>query len=199
MYDWLVLVAIALGPLVGIWVTRIIDRRNEKAKRREAVFEALIKTRGLELSFEHTGALNMVPFLFDERKVREAYSKTMEALNDPALGSTDEGTFAGAFQRLQARRNDLIREVGESVGSPLPQNEQERLGYAPRAWTRQYNEQETLRALLIDAFEGRKALHTVTVVFEPPAQTDSKRIGETSPSPSTRKRRSVKTKGDQRK
>lgn len=187
LYDWMILAAVALGPIIGIWVTRVVDSHKEKARKREAVFEGLIKTRGLELSYEHANAFNMVPFLFKEPRVRAAYSKTMEALNDTSLSSSDDNVYNAAIVRMNAARADLIREVGEAVGTPLPTSEMERFGYAPMAWRREHSEQETLRTHLIEALEGRRALHTIATVFEPPENsgepaklTDPFRLGASS-------------------
>lgn len=169
LLDWLTLAAIFLGPLVGIWVTRVIDNAKERGKRREAVFEGLVRTRGLELSPDHVSNLNMVPFLFKEQPVREAYSRTMTAFSDAALGSSDPKVVEGAVARMNAARQDLIRTIGEAVGSPLPTNELERLGYAPQAWARQQIEQDQLRALLIEWMEGKRATNMIAGVWEVPA------------------------------
>ena len=169
MFDWLTLTAIVLGPLVGIWVTRIIDNAKERGRRRESVFEGLIRTRGLELSPDHVSNLNMVPLLFKEPPVRDAYSRTMTAVSDVALASSDPQVVAGALFRLNAARQDLIRSLGEAVGSPLPANELERMGYAPQAWARQQLEQDLLRSLLIEWLEGKRTTHMVAGVWELPA------------------------------
>lgn len=173
-FDWLTLIGLMLGPLIGIWVTRLIDRSNDIQRRKEAVLEGLIRTRGLELSPDHVSNLNMVPLLFNEREVQAAYSKIMVAVNDGALESNDLAVQNGAIARLSAARQDLIREIARAVKTPLPDGEMERLGYAPKAWTREFQEVSQLRGGLIDVIEGRRPLSMVAGVWsmeEPPNQS----------------------------
>ncbi|MAM38505.1 MAG: hypothetical protein CL949_08370 [Erythrobacter sp.] len=186
-FDWLTLLAILSGPVIGVWVTRVIDRQRDYKRRREAVLEGLLRTRGLELSPDHVGSLNMVPVLFSEAPVRDAYSRVMEALNDGSLGSDNAETAQGAFVRLNAARSDLLREIGHAVGSPLPDKELERHGYAPQAWMRQQNEQDALRALLIEWLEGRRVTHINAGVWEADGPQKPNQIEETPPAPETKK------------
>lgn len=171
LIEWLMLIATAGGPLVGIWVTRFIDRANDKVRRREAIFEGLIRTRGLELSPDHVSNLNMVPVLFREGSVREAYRTVMDALNDGKLQSQDEAVAFAAIRRIGNSRQDLIREIGKAVGSPLPESENERHGYAPVAWEREYAEMGRLRRALIEVAEGRQTVAMTGAIWEvdPPA------------------------------
>lgn len=166
LIEWLMLIATAAGPLVGVWVTRWVDKLNDKDRRREAVFEALVRTRGLELGQEHVSNLNMVPLLFKEPAVVTQYQRMMAALNNPAFASPDEHTATGAVQAANAARRDLIREIGKAVGTPLPEGENERHGYAPILWEREQRDIIQLRTGLIEMIEGRKPLQAVAAVFE---------------------------------
>jgi hypothetical protein len=123
----------------------------------------------------------MVPLLFKEGPVRAAYSRTMEVLNDPALGSADEKVADGAAIRLNAAKKDLLREIGEAVGMALPANELERMGYAPRYWQKAQNEQDNLRTLLIDWLEGNRVTHMVAGIFELPDHLNSGPAAPPSP------------------
>ena len=166
MIEWLMLFATFSGPLVGIWVTRLVDRANDKTRRREAVFETLVRTRGLELSPEHVSALNMVPLLFKEAVIRSAYGRVMEVLNDSALGSNDREQREAPMRKLVAARQDLIREIGRAVGTPLPDNEHERHGYAPQGWADAQNEAGAIRQGLLEVLEGRRAVNMIAGIWQ---------------------------------
>lgn len=166
-FDRLTLIAIVAGPLIGIWVTRLIDDRKVRGDRRWAIFESLIKTRGLELSPEHVSNLNMIPLMFPkELAVTTAHSQLMQALNDPALASADDAIADPIFLRVKTARQDLITAVGRAVKANLPDGVLERLGYAPSAWASEFNEGQRLRRDMIDVMNGRKAMHMVAGVWE---------------------------------
>lgn len=172
LIEWLMLIATGAGPLVGIWVTRWIDRSNDKVRRREAVFEALVRTRGLELSQDHVSNLNMVPLLFKEQEVAQPYARMMEALNHPSFRSDDPAIVAGMVQLANAARRDMIRAIGKAVGTPMPEGEHERNGYAPVLWEREQSDIMRLRSGLIDVLEGARALQMIAGIFELPQPAD---------------------------
>lgn len=173
-YDWLTLAAILLGPLVGIWVTRLVDSAKAEKDRRWAIFEGLIRTRGLELSPDHVSNLNMVPLIFaKDAKVTAQHSSLMLALNDAALRSEDPSIYGPAGVRLNTARQNLVVTVGRSVGANLPDGLLERLGYAPIAWETDYQEGQRLRRDLIDVVAGRKAMHMVAGIWELQASPSS--------------------------
>lgn len=176
LLGWLSIAAILAGPLVGIWVTRFIDKANEAKRKKEAVLEGLIRTRGLELSPDHVSNLNLVPLFFKEVGVRTAYSRFMESAVNPSLSSQEEEVVRGAVIGLNAARQDLIREIAKAVGVSLSENEVERLGYAPMGWQRQHNEIEQLRRMLVETLEGKRSIPMIAGIWElpsnPPEQID---------------------------
>lgn len=190
-FDWLTLIAIVAGPLAGIWVTRLIDERKSRGDRRWAIFESLIKTRGLELSPEHVSNLNMIPLMFPkEPAVTAAHSQLMQALNDPALGSDTDLISEPVFLRVKNARQDLITAVGRAVKANLPDGVLERLGYAPSAWATEYQEGQRLRRDMIDVLNGRKAMQMIAGIWEipqpssPPSTQQSPLEGANEPPPS---------------
>lgn len=176
LMEVLMLLATVSGPLVGIWVTRWIDRANDRVRKREAVFEAMIRTRGLELSQEHVSNLNMVPLLFKEGDVRSAYSRIMEVVNGGTLTAPEEAVRDAAMRRLVDARRDMIRAIGHAVKTPLPESETERHGYAPQGWIDEQLETQTLRRAATEFFAGRSAAHMIAGIWqvpEPPKDPDN--------------------------
>ncbi|SFP16798.1 DUF6680 family protein [Qipengyuania nanhaisediminis] len=166
-YDWLVLLAIFFGPLVGVWITRWIDAAQEKKKRRWDLFETLRRTRGLELSPDHVAAINMVPVLFsDDTEAMSEWGKLMDALNNPGWRSEDQTVREGFYKSAADARHNLTQRIGDVVGAKLPKKEEHRLGYAPSAWENEFLEQAAARKLLIDVLSGEQPLKMLAGVYE---------------------------------
>ena len=70
-YALATLAAIALGPIISVIVTRILDNYREKRQRRMQVFRDLMQTRGVRLDPIHVAALNVVEIEFynDQRAI----------------------------------------------------------------------------------------------------------------------------------
>ncbi|QKG71155.1 MULTISPECIES: DUF6680 family protein [Erythrobacter] len=176
-YDWLVLAAIFCGPLVGIWVTRLIDASKEQKNRRWELFVTLRRTRGLELSPDHVAAVNMVPVLFShDKEAMEEWGKLMDSLNDPSWNSADDNVRLGLITRSGDARHNLIRRIGEVVGARLPIREEHRLGYAPVAWVNEMNEQAEVRQRFIEVLRGERSLHMVAGVFDLANEVERKEV-----------------------
>lgn len=167
LYDWLVLLAIFSGPLVGVWITRWIDAAKEKKERRWSLFETLRRTRGLELSPDHVAAINMVPVLFsDDAEAMSEWGKLMDALGNPGWKSEDQQVREGFYKSAADARHNLTQRIGEVVGAKLPKKEEHRLGYAPSAWEQEFLEQAAARSLLIDVLSGKQPLKMLAGVYE---------------------------------
>ena len=181
---WVEVLAILLGPLVGIWVTRLIDRAKEARARRYSLFETLMRTRGLELSAEHIGAINLVPVIFrpariwgrpSKPKVIEAWERLMDALNDPAWEAEDHKVREGALFKAAKCRMTLVEAVARAVGEALPDKEEHRAGYVPKAWSTQFNTQWESLSLLKQVLSGERSIGMVAHVVDyttPPADVE---------------------------
>lgn len=172
-YEWLVLAAILFGPLIGVWVTRLIDTVNEKKDRRWKLFETLRRTRGLELSPDHVAAINMIPVLFDHDKdTMTEWEKLMAALNNVGWNSDDEQVREAVFRATENARHNLVRRIAKIVGAKLPEKEEHRLGYAPIAWQVELKEQVEVRARLLEVLGGERPLKMLAGVYDLGAQAE---------------------------
>lgn len=167
LYEWLTLSAILVGPLVGIWVTRLIDAARETNKRRWELFVTLRRTRGLELSADHVAAINMVPVLFaKEPAVMRGWEELMDVLNDQSWNSLDEAVKLGVVERSVAKRVNLVNAVAHAVKATLPTKEEHRLGYAPIAWSNDQNQIIEARGQLLKVLKGQQVLHMTAGVYQ---------------------------------
>ena len=108
--DLLTIIAIFLGPIVALFLQRIIDYLREKKERRVRTFVTLMTTRAASLSPEHLNALNSIDVVFHKKpKVRDAWQKLRSHL------ATDPNQVG-----WQERQNDLkailLSEIGKVVG-----------------------------------------------------------------------------------
>src|SRR6185295_6479127 len=69
--DWLTILAILIGPLVAVQLTRYLDNKKEVRERKLSVFKTLMATRAYNLSWDHVVALNRIDLEFDKRKPKE--------------------------------------------------------------------------------------------------------------------------------
>ena len=65
--DYLTLLAIVVGPLLAIFVTRHLDNRRERTSRRMDIFRTLMRTRRTPMLPEHVGALNLIEIEFENQ------------------------------------------------------------------------------------------------------------------------------------
>lgn len=167
--SWVEIVAILIGPLVGIWVTRLVDRAKEGSARRFSVFETLMRTRGLELSPEHVGAINMVPVVFKgskHRDVQQAWGRLMDSLNSPEWDADDMKLREGAIKRSFNCRMSLLQVAASAVGERMPENEEHRPGYVPKGWWSQYAGQLENQKLLQEVLSGQRSINMAAHVVD---------------------------------
>lgn len=165
LIDWLTIVAIIIGPLVGIWVTRFIDKAKEKQHQKWQIFVTLIKMRGQFLSYENVGALNMIPIIFrDETDVILKWKSLISVFND--TGWNDQAKIPSLNNSVHNRVLDLIEVIGKALGANLPNENEFKIGYSPMLWKTIEDEQSQIRQGLISLLNRKSAINTVTFITE---------------------------------
>jgi hypothetical protein len=161
--DGLTIAALVLGPLLAVGATRLVDGWREKRNKRTELFKILMRTRGVRLSPEHVGALNLVEIEFyKEQKVLDALEKYFQHLNDDSAKPNWAQKSVHLFTKL-------LSEMARSLGYEIEQLQILTGGYAPQGWetteTRQTKIQEKLLALL----EGKSSLPVVSANISAPS------------------------------
>ena len=105
---WVIVFSTLMGPVLAVQAQKLIERATEKSRRRFAVFNALMVTKGTRLDLEHVlCALNSIDIEFrDYPKVIEAWRLYVAHLN--AL--YDRTNEAQSIQ-WQAKGSDLLIEL----------------------------------------------------------------------------------------
>ena len=169
------LAAIFLGPLMGIWVTRLIDKAKENRKQRWDLFVTLQRTRGLELTPEHVSAINMVPIVFPkDSAVLRAWEELLDSLNDPGWNSAETDVRRRVNELSAAKRMNLFRKIATAVDAKLPDKEEHTQGYVPVAWTNEQLQTMEAREQLLKVLKGNQFIHMLAGVYQlPPKQSNS--------------------------
>ena len=67
--DWIMIVAIVLGPILAIQAQKMVNGITEHTERRLRIFRTLMSTRAQKLSNNHVEALNMIDIEFYGRRI----------------------------------------------------------------------------------------------------------------------------------
>jgi len=115
--DWLMMVAVIVGPVLAIQIQKLIDRSKETRERKLRVFRDLMTTRASTLAFQHVSALNMVGLEFNGKKyskVVNAWKTYLDHLN--SFPKEDEDLQKIWSEKKNDQLSDLLYEMGESLG-----------------------------------------------------------------------------------
>jgi len=161
----LTLIAILVGPIAAVTVTRWGDERREKRKRKHDVLTTLMRTRPARLSYEHVGALNLIQLEFyDSPAVQTAYGRYIDILYQEAPQGDDAG------KRFAEERSDrfieLLHQIAKDMSYAFDKKDLEKLSYGPQGWENDESSIRMLRAMSMDVLTGRQSL---SVVMRPSA------------------------------
>lgn len=148
------IVAIVVGPIAAVAITRVIDTRREVKLRKLDVFRTLMKTRRERLAYDHVSALNLVELEFyGEQAVQNAYRKYIEHLGMKAPPVGQDERF---FKTRSETFADLLKEIGKSLGYSFDKMDLERLGYSPVGWERDQALTRNNASMINDILSGRR-------------------------------------------
>lgn len=152
------LIAIVVGPIAAVLITRLMDNRSETRSRRYQVFRDLMRTRAAKISPPHVDALNLVEIEFHNfPNVKQAWQRYMENLFTSAPG--DAGEQSNFFVRREQLFIKLIQEVANTLGlKSVDITDVMTNNYYPMGWQNEQQEQQQARQLLIQLLSGTKPL-----------------------------------------
>ena len=105
-----------------------------RTRRKYQTFYALMRTRRVTLSPEHVAALNTIQTEFhDDEKVIVAYKKYIENLGGPPLPSGSNEETSRRFMEVRTDVfNEMMFEIGKSLGFNFDKRDQAKYSYASR-------------------------------------------------------------------
>lgn len=156
--EWLTIIAIIAGPCVGVYLTRCLDDYKDKKQRRIDIFRTLMRTRGVRLSYDHVGALNLVEVEFaDKKDVIDAWKAYLTELGVP-YPTNDESGVLVKQQKTNKLLTRLIDEIAKALKFQIEQLDILETNYTPQGWLDDEAQQRYLRTLLISLLSGNNPL-----------------------------------------
>lgn len=132
--ELLTIVAIVVGPILAVIVTRFQGKHETRLQRKLDVFRSLMKTRKFTLDHEHVGALNLIEMEFYGKKsVIDSYRKYIEFRHEP-LPSNENDDQERHFKRGENLLYDLLHEIGATLGYHFDKDDLKRFSYSPKGW-----------------------------------------------------------------
>ena len=154
------ILALIVSPIAAVLISIWIADQGEIRKRKLETFRTLMRTRGIRLSSDHVGALNLVEIEFaKETNVISAWKTYLEHLDGSKTPlPVDPNTSKPFFDERNRRLAKLLHEIGISLGFKVEQIDIFMGNYTPQGWLNDEDQQRFLRGLMIDVLGGRRAL-----------------------------------------
>jgi uncharacterized protein DUF6680 len=170
------IIAVLVGPILAVVVTRYIDEGRLKQTRRMDVFRTLMRTRRMRLTPDHVGALNLVEIEFyGEKVVIESWKAYWEHLClQPPVDQTQQQQF---FRHQEGLLTKLLHAIATTLKFNIEQMEILEGGYIPQGWIDDDQSVRVMRALILEILHGRRGLPIVPLNFSsqnpyPPAPAE---------------------------
>ena len=149
----LTLIAIFLGPISAVLITRIIDKKRNAHQQQLTIFRILMQNRRQPLSPAFVGALNLIEIEFNgNSSVVNAWKDLQNQLNTPQT----EDHHQSWLEQVDKKQALLLDQMAKSLGFQIQQLDIYRGGYGPQAWLDNQIRQKTIQDLLASILEGKR-------------------------------------------
>ncbi|MFP5480279.1 MAG: DUF6680 family protein [Alphaproteobacteria bacterium] len=156
------LAAIVAGPVIAVFMTRVLDQAAERRSRKLDVFRDLMRTRGIRIDPVHVAALNLVEVEFyNEREVTNAYRVYIAHLSAPMPAVEEQDRFFE--QRIDLFMN-LLETMGRVLKYSFDKRDLERLSYVPQGWGSDQDLQRRNAFYLSQILSGERGI-PITNIF----------------------------------
>jgi hypothetical protein len=155
--DWLTIIAIVIGPLVAVQLTRWLDQKKEIRERKLDIFKTLMATRAYTISPAHVEALNRIDLEFlasskRDKPVVDAWKAYLDLLGNRQIPPEQWG-----IRRVDLLV-DLLHAMGKALDYDFDKTNIKNATYSPTAHGRIETEQEQLRQSAIKLLSGETPL-----------------------------------------
>jgi len=172
--DWTAVAIVSatiLGPILAVWASEIRQHRRQSSDRREWIFRTLMTTRSSRLTPDHVAALNHIEFSFPQKsypQVVDAWGLYYAHLHSPP-GDTQEGInrwTAEGYSLLV----ELLHQMANVLNIPFSKTSIQKSVYYPQGYVFTEQQQNELRALVLDVLKGDRPISIRPVIDTPPEQ-----------------------------
>lgn len=162
--NWLMILAVLLGPVIAIQVQKLIEKSTEKRRSKIYLFKTLMTTRGTVLSPIHVEALNRIDLEFSESKksekaVLESWKLYLDHLGSNRIDLNDkdyeikQNSWADKSKDLL---NELLYTMAQSLGFHYGKHLLNRGIYNPQGHVDQESDYYLIRKYFKDILFGNK-------------------------------------------
>ena len=114
------ILAIVVGPVIAVCITRKLDRDRAAAERKMEIFRTLMRTRGMPIHWDHVGALNLVEVEFiDHQDVIKTWKEYLAHLNERP--PKEQAEFAAFGREKATLLTALIDAIAKALGVKIAQ------------------------------------------------------------------------------
>jgi hypothetical protein len=165
------IIAVVLGPILAVVITRINDDRRADRARKLDIFRTLMRTRRMPVHFEHVGALNLVEVEFvDYPDVVKAWKEYLSNLGEDLPPIEQKDRFDAAVKKRDSLLTRLIHEISKVLKINVEQLDILEGNYVPQGWHDEEWEQRLARRGLIGVLQG---MSPIIVQFQQPGQAQN--------------------------
>ena len=160
--DWMMILAVLLGPIIAVQLTRYLDNKKEERTRKLEVFKTLMATRAYTISWDHVVALNRIDLEFDKDNMKEkAVIEAWKAYLD-LLGDKEMPPEQWAVKRIDLLV-ELLHKMAQVLDYDFDKTHIKNSSYSPMAHGNIEEEQKAIRTGLIEVLEGKRPIPMAVV------------------------------------
>lgn len=176
LMEAITILAIILGPILGIQIQKYLERRKEDKTRKNNIFKTLMSTRGANLTPAHIQALNLIDLEFHKddkyEEVIDAWGEYLDNLKlAPAADASNE-----AFQIWSSKNEDLLAtllfKMGRSLGYKFDKVQIKRNSYTPKGTSEAEQEWNYIRKGLVQMIQTGVPVYNNTTEEEEKQQAE---------------------------
>jgi hypothetical protein len=155
--DWIMIIAVFLGPITAVQLTRFLDSRSAAKQRKLDIFKTLMSTRQYTTNWDHVMTLNRIDLEFSskstkEKSVVEAWKAYLDLLSDKSMTPEQWGT-----KRLDLLV-DLLHKMSIVLDYDFDKTHIKNSSYSPMAHGNIDTQQNAIRQGLLEVLEGKKTV-----------------------------------------
>ncbi len=137
--DLITIIALFMGPVVAVIITRYNDQIRAKKERQLMTFRALMQNRSDPVSKEFVAALNLIEVDFNEHlALKNAWKELFEALH-PKVKPEKPDEISQQLLLWQTLTTKLLHELGKYLNIEIEQLDIMQRVYAPQGWLNEKN------------------------------------------------------------
>ena len=151
------IIAIIVGPISAVFITRLLDDRRARRDRRWEIFRTLMRYRLKAMHAEFVGALNLLEVEFhNDPPVIKGWKSLLETFSRPDLADQRANALVRLLDAIAKNLDVSIEQLDISSGA-----------YSPQGWEIVEERQEAILAFASDIASGNTALPIIVQPSSP--------------------------------